>query len=243
MNSEKHVLEVLAAYALDALEPAEMRQVEEHLQTCAACRTELNAFQNVSGQLSLAIVEIDPPVGLKERLLAKAKPEKSLPVRHVSKGSPLGRRQPAFWRHLPAWGVGGLLLVLLLFTSNLLLLQRLNRLETTGALPLPFVELSSTEHAPEARAVLVMSKDSRKGTLVVDGLVPLGDERQYQLWLIAADERTSGGVFSVGAEGYGYLRVTSPGPLLEFDSFGVTIEPHGGSPAPTGQQVLAAVVN
>jgi anti-sigma-K factor RskA len=104
---------------------------------------------------------------------------------------------------------------------------------------LPVVELSHTEHAPQGRALLVMSRDSRKGTLVVDGLPALGEEQQYQLWLIKGEDRTSGGVFAVGQDGYGYLRVSSPEAMFNFDSFGVTIEPAGGSPLPTGPKVLA----
>jgi anti-sigma-K factor RskA len=239
MSSINHVLDLLPAYALDLIEPAERLQVDEHLQTCASCLAELNAFQNVSGQLGMAVSVVEPPASLKERILADVKPEKAASARPAA-------AVDAFWNPVVPrrskvlkWGAL-VLLLFMLFANNLLLWQRISHLETAGTLPLPVLELISTEHAPDARAVLVMSQDSRKGTLVVDGLEPLGDDWQYQLWLIRAGKRTSGGVFSVGQDGYGYLRVNSPGTLLWLDGFGVTIEPHGGSSAPTGLQVLAA---
>jgi anti-sigma-K factor RskA len=73
---------------------------------------------------------------------------------------------------------------------------------------------------------------------VVDHLGALSPEQQYQLWLIQDGKRTSGGVFSVSSEGYASLVIASPLPLDAYSAFGVTIEPQGGSPAPTGEKVL-----
>jgi anti-sigma-K factor RskA len=92
--------------------------------------------------------------------------------------------------------------------------------------------------APEATGLLVISVDGEHGTLVVDGLASLEPSWQYQLWLIQDGQRTSGGVFSVSHEGYGSLWISSPQPLSSYSAFGVTIEPEGGSPGPTGDKVL-----
>jgi hypothetical protein len=70
---------------------------------------------------------------------------------------------------------------------------------------------------------LVISKDGKQGTLVVDDLPGLPADQQYQLWLIQNGERTSGGVFSTDESGYGYLEIHAPQPLVSFESFGVTI--------------------
>jgi anti-sigma-K factor RskA len=60
------------------------------------------------------------------------------------------------------------------------------------------------------------------------------------LWLIQDGQRTSGGVFSVSDEGYGSLWISSPEPLATYSAFGITIEPAGGSPGPTGDKVLGS---
>ena len=86
--------------------------------------------------------------------------------------------------------------------------------------------------------MLVISSDGEHGTLVVDGLPPLDASQQYQLWLIQDGQRTSGGIFSVDGEGYGSLWITSPKPLISYQAVGITVEPAGGSPAPTGERVL-----
>jgi anti-sigma-K factor RskA len=86
--------------------------------------------------------------------------------------------------------------------------------------------------------MLFLSKNGEYGTLMVDHLPPLGQDQQYQLWLIKDGKRTSGGVFSVNLDGYGSLWVTSPEWLANYSALGITIEPTGGSPGPTGAKVL-----
>jgi type II secretory ATPase GspE/PulE/Tfp pilus assembly ATPase PilB-like protein len=38
------------------------------------------------------------------------------------------------------------------------------------------------------------------------------------------------------------LEIHAPEPLSSYDSIGVSVEPYGGSPAPTGDRVLSAVI-
>ncbi len=98
--------------------------------------------------------------------------------------------------------------------------------------------LTGSQFSPDAIGTLVISKDGDHGTLVVDGLPVLDGEHQYQVWLIRDGSRASGGVFSVDKFGYGALWISSPEPLKNYQAFGVTIEPTGGSPGPTGNKVL-----
>ena len=62
----------------------------------------------------------------------------------------------------------------------------------------------------------------------MDQLPQLGPEQQYQLWLIQDGQRTSGSVFSVDEDGYRRIKIESPLPLQDYESFGITIEPAGG---------------
>jgi hypothetical protein len=45
-------------------------------------------------------------------------------------------------------------------------------------------------------------------------------------------------VFSVTPQGYGCLLILSPLPLGSYQRLGITEEPAGGSPGPTGRRVL-----
>jgi anti-sigma-K factor RskA len=76
--------------------------------------------------------------------------------------------------------------------------------------------------------------------LVVHNLPALERGKIYQLWLVdAKGERTSGGTFTLDEERYGWLVVRLTRPLTEFMSMGITVEPAGGSPEPTGPRVMS----
>ena len=134
---------------------------------------------------------------------------------------------------------GSLILILALGINNFRLGQQVQQLsKPTPTLGYRIVHLEGTQAGQDASGLMVITDEGKAGTLVVDGLPALDATRQYQLWLIKDGKRTSGGVFSVDTNGYGAMVVISVLPLVEYPSFGVTVEPFGGSPAPTGQKVL-----
>jgi anti-sigma-K factor RskA len=140
-----------------------------------------------------------------------------------------------------AWGLAAAALLALLALSlgfNLALWRRVNRLEA-AALPGQYAVLAPTEAAAGARGLLLFAAAENEATLVVEDLPILASDRQYQLWLIRDGQRTSGGVFSVSRRGYGCLLILAPLPLDSYQALGITVEPAGGSPGPTGQRVLA----
>jgi anti-sigma-K factor RskA len=130
-----------------------------------------------------------------------------------------------------------LLLILALGVQNLMLRQEPDEPQMTSG-GMRIVTLRGTEAAPDATGTLVISTDGEHGTLVVDSLPPLDPTLQYQLWLIKDEQRTDGGVFSVNDEGYGAMWIYTHEPLASYPAFGITIEPAGGSPGPTGEKVL-----
>lgn len=234
MFNDTHVTDLLPAYALGSLEHEERIQVSEHLMTCATCHAELKSYQFVTDQLALAAPDVTPAKELRQRLANRVKPLPAEPEPQVS----WWERLTHLWlRAAPAWGMVSLALIVVLAVANLTLRQHINE-STAGSDSMRIVTFDGTDVAPGATGTLVISEDGEYGTLVVDGLPPLDAAHQYQLWLIKDGQRTSGGIFSVSSEGYGALEVSSPAPLASYPAFGVTIEPAGGSPGPTGDKVL-----
>ena len=80
-------------------------------------------------------------------------------------------------------------------------------------------------------------------TIRGEALLELDPQHQYQLWLIQDEVRTSGAVFSVSDKGYGSVQISSAEPLGSYSTCGVSIEPSGGSPGPTGKKVLGGTFN
>ncbi len=238
MATEKHVTEALPAYALGALDDVEAQEVKKHLGGCPACRRELMLYEDVAGELARAAPRSAPPADLKQKVLGE-----------ISQTTvPDGSAAPSWWENWllalqrfftgPVWQPALLLLIVILGVGNLVLWQRVQR--TQDATPFRTVRMAGTENAAAATGVIIISEDGAHGALIVQELPELSEEQEYQLWLIDDGERTDGGTFSVDEDGYDSHYVSSPQPLSDYDDFGVTIEPAGGSPGPTGPQVLGA---
>lgn len=238
MENNVHVFEMIPAYVLDCLEGEEAQAVEAHLASCTECQAELSSYRELAGQMAYAVPQVDPPPGVKVALMARLETRiHSGPSRPVRK-SWWQSLQESYMRLSPAWAIASLVLVGFLVVSNLFLWDQLRELRASRDVPMTVVALNGTEFAPESSGTIVISRDGFYGTLVVDHLPILDESHQYQLWLIRDGQRTNGGVFSVSDHGYGSIEIESPDPLGSYGSFGVTIEPAGGSPGPTGEKVL-----
>ncbi len=230
MTTDNHELDLLPAYALGSLDEADAQRVAGHLAACPHCRAELLAFQQVSDELALAVPQVAPPPVLKKKLMDRVRPR---PAQFSWVQRVLGWQRP---RARQVWASASLALIAILAVSNLLLWFRFNELKNQ-TLP-QVVALQGTHLTPGATGVFVIGADGYSGTLVVNGLSPLDETHQYQLWLIQDGRRTSGGVFSVSEKGYGTIPVVSGQPFDVYQAVGITIEPAGGSPGPTGDKVM-----
>jgi anti-sigma-K factor RskA len=240
MTDQKHVTELTPAYALGCLDEAEALLVTRHLASCAACQAELSSYEAVVGQLSLALPDAEPAVDLKERLLTQIErplPEPSATTTAVSQRQwwPKGSsRAGRIW-----WRPAVVLLLLLLLVSNITLWYQLNQ-ALTAPNDFQYIVLAATEASPGARGLIVVNRSGQSGTMIVDGLPLLDESQQYQLWLLRNGEREDGGVFSVYRSGYYAMLIHAPESLDQYNGFGITIEPAGGSPGPTGAKVLGS---
>jgi hypothetical protein len=98
--------------------------------------------------------------------------------------------------------------------------------------------IPGTGEAPQASGQLFVG-DGNQALLALRDLAPLTSEQTYQLWLIPADEApVPAGLLSVEANTPTWLTVQIPPEAKNFAAVGVSIEPAGGSPAPTGPIVL-----
>jgi anti-sigma-K factor RskA len=235
--SMMHVTDLIPAYALDILDQAEKEGVAAHLDRCVACQMELRAYRAVVEILPDTLPPRDPPLRLRAAILQKAAEQEILAQSKRSNG----------WAWLtrplkPVVGLVGLVLIMALAGLNLSLWQQVQHpamapVPTSVPSDFHLVRMTAPQNGT-ATGLLVISDEGNFGTLVVDGLTTLDAAQQYQLWLVKDGKRTSGGVFSVLDTGYGVLKIDSPMPLIQYQSFGITIEPAGGSPGPTGPKVL-----
>ena len=228
---ETHPTDLLPAFALGCLDPDENDQVTGHLRVCADCRAELRELEKVGAALAYAAPAAQPPESVRKRLLTACRPQQ----RSFAWFENLFGRWP---RLIPATAMAACVLTLVFATSSLMLWKNTDSGQQVAIADLRLVPLQGTETMPQAVGQLVVDTAGGQGRLLVNALQPLAETLQYQLWLIRDGQRTSGGVFSVAQNGSADVLISSTRPFADYDSVGITIEPYGGSPSPTGQKVL-----
>jgi hypothetical protein len=104
------------------------------------------------------------------------------------------------------------------------------------------IALEGTEDAPEARGTFYSGAVT--SVLVLEDLPTLSTNEVYQLWLIPSDgEPIAAGLVRVEERGATMIKIDMDGTAQDFAAVGVSIEPTGGSPQPTGPVVLLGTVN
>jgi anti-sigma-K factor RskA len=234
MSDHQGIRDLLPGYALGCLDAEEAKSVQAHLTGCAPCRQTLASFEEVSDRLSLSVPLVEPPRALEGRIMHRI-------GRRIARQRPSPRWLPQF--RYPALAALAAVLVVALAVGNIL--------QLSGTLAAPVqprsaglltAMLTGIGPAQDAYGTIVLDPKDNKGVLAVNGLPPLDPAHQYQLWLVKDAERRSAGVFSVDDDGYGALLLLVPGDFGDFRSFGISVEPWGGSPVPTGTKVMGGAL-
>ncbi|GAC1339935.1 MAG: anti-sigma factor [Candidatus Dormibacteria bacterium] len=245
MNCEE-VETLLAIHAVGGLEPDEVSLVSQHLAGCVACQKTGEAFARSAALLPLALPQRTPPAGLRHRLMADVYAEAAgRPLR-----LPLTRR---VWGRLPtgrpfgrpfAFAAG---LAAAAAVTLIALVPGIGR--STPATPgsrTVAVTLHGTTAMPLAHGVLAYDPQRHEAIVTVEGLTRQSSDGTaaappiYELWLIRPNTAAvPAGVLSLGPDGQTWMAAMRMN-AHDYQSLAATIEPAGGSSAPTGPEVLQA---
>lgn len=193
--------DLTAAYALDALDPAEAEAYEAHLSQCEECRTELAELSESVGALAFGAVAPPPPARLRESILAAAAAERSNVV-------PLPQRR---------------------WTPRVLAVAA----AAAACVAVGFTVSSLSGGTRVVTAAVVVAAD-HTATLQVTGLAAAPRGKTYEAWIIPADGAPRPAGLFAGSD------VALRGKLPSHATVAVTLEPAGGSSAPTTTPVVAA---
>jgi anti-sigma-K factor RskA len=238
--------ENLAAYALGTLDADDIPALESHLADCQDCQSELADYQAVASGLLQSIPPQTPPSRLRRKLIARLpsqRPRTSKLFANIFGQFPIGQVVTAVvMLFLLGLNVLSNLQIRELQQGQTELAERLSQDQTAIAM----LAYPSTQALPVQAQVgsvtgsMLVDKDKSTAVLVLWNLPRVEAGQTYQIWLIdAGGLRTSGGLFTpVNDWGYTTATIWSPRPLGQFVGIGVTVEPEGGSEAPTGSRVL-----
>ena len=184
--------DLAGAYALDALDGAELARFERHLATCRTCPDEVRGFTATAAALGLAAAATPPP-SLKGRVLADVA---------VLAGA----------RAVDA--------------------------EIAALLTEPDARVASAATAAGGSATVVASSRAAAVVFTSVGLPELPPASVYELWFIGTGgARPAGLVPAASGAGAATPPLRAPG-LEPGDAVGVTVEPAGGSAAPTTTPIV-----
>jgi anti-sigma-K factor RskA len=234
MNCED-VRELAGAYALGALSPEELREVEAHLAECNL-HEEMAALRATAALLAFAVEEREPTLELRSRIMAAiGAPDHRVPAPLPAPVPLRPRASRGFSRsYALAAALAAFALGMLLWNITLVRDDGPSQ-QVSVAQPVTFTR--SIASGPGAGTKLSYIATQQVGVLEVAGLAPVPAGRTYELWTLRGKEVVGVTTFVVGADGT--TRIAFSSPLAEGDTIAVTEEPAGGSLTPTTSPVFA----
>jgi len=226
----EHVDELIAGQALYALSPDDEERVALHVAECDSCRCQLREAEALAASLAYAVPAAAPPPELRDRVLASVEP-----VVEAAPGQPAparpqpARRSRSWWPRVAAVAVPVLAAAVVgLAIWNISLNNDLSGLH------------SQLYHgtAGNLRGVgnVVVKQDGNATLYASIRQAPPG--KTYEAWVIRGKVALPAGLFKGGGTvNLKLSRDARPG-----DVIAVTVEPAGGTKAPTTTPIAAHTV-
>ncbi len=251
MSADIHGL--VGAYAVDAIDEQERSAFELHLAQCRECQAEVASLREAADHLSL-LSETTPPSSMRDVVLASIRTVRPLPpLEAQSRGSvasgPVGaasrtadapiqtetnvrhlrpRRRVTTW--LATAAAAAALLVGGITWSPW---DNGSSGQVTAAQVLQAKDAQRFERTIDgAKATIVRSASLGTAVIVADNMPSAPDGKDFQLWL----NQPNKGMVSAGVMPHGSaptVTVLLKGDAATATAAGITVEPAGGSTAPT----------
>lgn len=218
MNCEA-VDELLAAYALDAVDDDERAAIEAHLGTCDL-HEEAADLLATAASLAILTAEREPPAALEDRLLASigANEPTAAPLRYRRSGVSLA------W---PAAVAAAVVLAIVGFGAGALL--------TSGGGDEAAQVVQVVRNGEAWMRAEAMAGESPVKVMLA-GLRRLPASEGYQVWAIRDDSWVSVGICNTDDDGW--WEGDFDFALDAGDALAVTVEPRDGSTRPSGDTIL-----
>ena len=234
--------EMIPARALSALDGAEDRALNEHLEKCSECRRELDEWQATAAALSLASDSVEPSPQVRERILSEVRKDlSSTPQVIPFRSAP--RRD--VWSSFGSLGAIAAVLLFIALIVGLIVLWRQNQdIKERLARAREYVELVNTPGArvsdlrgvdPGQSATVKLAYDRNGHAILTASKLPsVSQGKAYQLWFIVGNKPPMPGkTFVPDSGGNAVLKEEMPREAIDANVFAITVEPAGGSSVPT----------
>jgi anti-sigma-K factor RskA len=221
MSNEPH--DLLAAYALDALDDDERERFERHLEECDECSEQLALLREPVSALAYAAEGPAPPEALRGRIIEGARAEPRAPVIRLRR------------RNWPLAAVAGIAAAAACLAIGLgiwanSLSNSLEREQSVRAQYEEFLAGGATAKPLIGADGSLLVKNDGRAALVVCGLADAPSAKTYEAWVITGETPQPAGTFSGGNDCSPVLLTERvPGKA----TVAVTLERAGGATSPT----------
>ena len=248
----------LALYAMRSLSPADLAEVQKHLNTCGDCRKKLADILGDLSLLALTVPQVEIPDGARDRFIRRLRTESGFKT--PAPVAPAGRPRPeparsGNWFGSLGWIAAAAALLFAAYMGNTahFLHSRLDDqqaqiaklsgqaaraqqiLDVLTAPNAKRVVLTEAKSPAQPTAHVVYVKDKGALILVASNLKPIPQNKTYELWVIPSNGQPSipAGLFRPDAAGSASLVLPSIPTGVDAKAFGVTVEDTQGSATPT----------
>ncbi|MEU2262113.1 anti-sigma factor [Streptomyces sp. NPDC019645] len=227
------------AYALHALPENERDSFERHLVDCGACAQEVLELRATAVRLGLAVT-VRPAPEVRSRVVEKIRHIRQEPPPVAQYRTHRLRRLPrftlaaaiaigiaggvAFWQHQEAGDA-----------RTRAEHAQAGAAEVSRVLTASDATYTSGRTKDGARATVVVSRARDQAVMLASGLPALPRGKVYQLWFDDDGTMRDAGLLDGDT---GAHTVLMHGPARAASGIGITVEPSGGSPAPTARPVM-----
>ena len=232
--------EMIPARALSALDAAEERVLNEHLDNCSECRKELEEWQATAAALAVVADPAEPSPDVRERILGEVRKDLS-----ASNVVPLRSTSRNVWSSFGSLGAIAAVVVFIALLIGLFVLWQQNRaIKQELANKNDFIQLVNTPGARVselkgidlgAGATAKLAHDRTGHAMLMASKLPnVPAGKAYQLWFIMPNKPPMPGkTFVPDSTGNAVLKDDMPGEAVDAKIFAITVEPAGGSETPT----------
>lgn len=240
-------MDLLGAYALDALLPAEKAAVDAYLPSSPACQAELQILRQGVNAYALAAEERDPSPDLRNRLWTAIQSEPQAPAQASGRAvvqtpvSTLPAPTPIRTRTIPVWGRIAAALALMLAGAAIAWLALQDDNETGSVVVGQFALTDTADPSLTTGGDVEYLEDENIMRIDMHDLPELAEGEVYQLWVITGDVVAPSVVFTRDDEDT--TSIAMIGDPSQVDALAITREPGpiGSVSATTPPFVIAPI--
>ncbi|MGB5945865.1 anti-sigma factor [Paenisporosarcina sp.] len=245
---ERQMCNQLVDYFNEQLSEVEKHAFEKHLETCEECALELAEWQSLTDDLPYVSASINPPEGMKERILSNVfEEEVTKEVTPVTpnvkndKVTPIKKNRSFKW--LPTVAAALMLSVgANIFLASIVKNQQDDLVAQSEAVDqlLAFVNLSPVEGNATGTASIVKHGDETRVVVQASSLPALSNDEVYQVWLIDEDGPVRAGTFKSESQDGAVVFTLPEGSKQDWTQVAVSHEPNAESKTPLGNVLMAS---